>query len=293
MPLLEALAAQILSVTGKPFAPLRSEDHGGGCINRTAVLTGRDGLRYFAKFNDAGRLPMFEAELEGLQELARTHAVRVPRPVCVGSADAQAFLVLEYLDLGRGTAAQDQLGQRLAALHRAARPQFGWHRDNTIGTTPQLNEWHGDWIEFYRERRLRPQLERAGGEAGNRLRWIGERLMENLAAFFTNYRPTASLLHGDLWSGNAAATRDGEPVVFDPAVYFGDREADIAMTELFGGFTGTFYDAYREAWPLDAGYSVRRGLYNLYHVVNHFNLFGGGYAVQAQDMIEELLSELR
>lgn len=186
------------------------------------------------------------------------------------------------------------LGHQLAALHRQPRPYFGWHRDNAIGSTPQLNGRHDDWIEFWRERRLGFQLDLAGrnGHCGS-LQRQGEQLRARLAGLFEGYRPTPALLHGDLWSGNAASIADGQPVIFDPAVYYGDREADLAMTELFGGFPERFYAAYREALPLEAGYASRRTLYNLYHALNHLNLFGSGYRAQAEGMIAQLLAELR
>jgi fructosamine-3-kinase len=133
----------------------------------------------------------------------------------------------------------------------------------------------------------------AANDAGARLVARGERLLEALPALLERHRPPASLLHGDLWSGNYAYTRDGEPAIFDPATYYGDRETDLAMTELFGGFPREFYAAYQSAWPLDAGYATRKRLYNLYHVLNHFNLFGGGYLAQAQGLIDGLLSEVR
>jgi fructosamine-3-kinase len=234
---------------------------------------------------------MFEAEAAGLAELARADALRVPVPVCSGQAGDDAFLVLEYLELGGDMArAAEQLGHGLAALHRASAARFGWHRANTIGATPQLNDWCIDWIEFWRERRLRVQLELAAARGARQLSQLGERLLEVLPEFFHDYRPAVSLLHGDLWSGNAAATVDGTPVLFDPAVYFGDRETDVAMTELFGGFPPRFHAAYRASWPVDPGYRVRKSLYNLYHVINHFNLFGGGYLDQAERMVQRLLS---
>ncbi|HKU69691.1 MAG TPA: fructosamine kinase family protein, partial [Burkholderiales bacterium] len=150
------------------------------------------------------------------------------------------------------------------------------------------------WIAFWREHRLGHQLKLAETlaktEGNARLLDKGARLMEKLPAFFAGYRPVPSLLHGDLWAGNAAMMANGEAVIYDPAVYFGDREADVAMTELFGGFTSSFYSAYRSAFPLDGGYSTRRTLYNLYHVLNHWNLFGGGYGTQAGRMIDELLA---
>lgn len=292
MSLIAALAQAIEAATGTPFTPRTSRALGGGCINRTEVL--EDGhRRFFVKIHQADRLPMFEAEAAGLSELARAGAVRVPQPVTNGMAAGYAFLVLEYLDLRGGSArAGRSLGEALACLHGVTRPAFGWDRDNTIGATPQPNGWMTDWVAFWQKRRLGFQLALAR-ENGLPARALskGERLMECLPAFFTDYRPLPSLLHGDLWGGNWGADERGEAVIFDPAVYYGDREADLAMTELFGGFPGDFYAAYRAAWPLDPGYATRKVLYNLYHVLNHFNLFGGGYGSQAERMTERLLAE--
>lgn len=287
------IGLEIAAATGRPFAPARGDEAGGGCINRTFLLED-GGERYFVKLNDGERLPMFEAEAEGLKEIAATKIVRVPIPLCSGVAEGQAFLVLEYLPLQASDArAQETLGQQLARMHRVTAPTFGWRRDNTIGSTPQPNTPTADWIAFWRDQRLGFQLQLVADNGGRTLRGKGEQLLEQLPAFFADYRPVASLLHGDLWGGNAAATADGEPVIFDPAMYYGDRETDIAMTELFGGFSERFHAAYREAWPLDAGYRVRKNLYNLYHVLNHFNLFGGGYRTQAEHLVDDLLSEAR
>ena len=186
-----------------------------------------------------------------------------------------------------------KLGRHLARMHRVTGTQYGWHRDNTIGATPQINTETGDWIAFWRERRLGFQLKLAQSRGhGGRLIAGGERLLDALPSFFRGRSPLPSLLHGDLWSGNAGRTADGEPVIYDPAAYYGDREADLAMTELFGGFPRSFQDAYRSEFPLDPGYETRKQLYNLYHVLNHLNLFGGGYGVQAERMIGQLLAQL-
>jgi fructosamine-3-kinase len=293
-PLWEDIAGHIGRASGEPFVPRRVEHAGGGCINRAVVLEGAN-RRYFVKLNERERAEMFAAEAEGLAELAAAGAVRVPAVVCHGSARGSAYLVLEHLALTGGDGAvQERLGRGLAQLHRVIRPQFGWSRDNAIGSTPQINTRSGDWVAFYGEHRLRFQLERAAHNGcDHELSRLGERLSAGLGGFFTAYRPLASLLHGDLWGGNQSALADGTPVIFDPAVYYGDREADIAMTELFGGFSRRFYAAYHEAWPLDAGYRVRKQLYKLYHVLNHLNLFGGGYGAQARAMMERLLAELR
>jgi len=290
--LIETIARHISRATGRPFRPEGRQNVAGGCINTSEVLHG-GGQRYFVKLNDAARLDMFAAEAEGLSEIARSRSVRVPEPVCWGAQADRAYLVLEYLDLGHdGRQADARLGQQLALMHRATQPRHGWVRDNTIGSTPQINTREDDWTTFYGEHRLRFQLELAGrnGYAG-RLTRRGELLLEKLPGFFAAYAPQPSLLHGDLWGGNWSALPDGRPVIFDPAVYYGDRETDLAMTELFGGFGQDFYSAYQAAWPLDPGYRARKDLYNLYHVLNHLILFGGGYGNQAERLIERLLAE--
>ena len=284
----------IREATGGDFHVRRQVAAGGGCINSAYRLEDEGGT-YFVKLNRKELCPMFEAEAEGLREIAATQTVRVPSPVCCGVAGDQAYLVMESLNLRSGRGACDPLmGQRLAALHRITMPYFGWSRDNTIGSTPQPNSRHRNWIEFWAEMRLGFQLKLAASQGyGGNLQREGEKLRERLPFFFAEHHPKPSLLHGDLWSGNYASGETGEPVIFDPACYYGDREADIAMTELFGGFGEGFYVAYAEAYPLDAGYATRKVLYNLYHILNHLNLFGGGYLTQAESMIARLLAETR
>lgn len=266
---------------------------GGGSISRTLLVTSGK-RRCFVKLNDASLLGMFAAEADGLQALAACPALRVPRVVGHGSAGTQAYLVLEHLRLHGLREAKEvaAAGRSLAELHRISGRQFGWQRDNFIGSTPQVNTGHADWPAFFAERRLRPQLDlaRTRGHHG-RLIADGERLAETLGVLFVDHRPPASLLHGDLWSGNAAIDESGTLALFDPAVHFGDRECDLAMSELFGGFPQRFYAAYREAWPLPGGYRQRRTLYQLYHILNHLNLFGGGYRQQAEAMLAALLAE--
>jgi fructosamine-3-kinase len=238
---------------------------------------------------------MFEAEADGLGELANANGVRVPRVLCFGVADECAFLALEWIDLaGPVAAASKRLGEQLAHQHRATAAQFGWHRDNTIGSTPQINTRSASWLEFFREQRLRYQLDLAArnGYRG-RLQEQGAQLLERLAEFFADDQPQPSLLHGDLWGGNFGVDQSGTPVIFDPAVYYGDREADLAMTRLFGGFGTSFYSAYEAAWPLPPGARERTALYNLYHVLNHLNLFGDGYRAQAEAMLAGLLASRR
>lgn len=286
------IAAHIARSTGSPFTLERCGDVGGGCISEAVLLEGGQ-QRYFVKLNRGALLPMFEAEAEALRVMHRTSTLRVPRPICSGAHGARAYLVLEYIEMGRRAPhTMAALGSGLAAMHRTTAAQFGWHRDNTIGSTPQINTRSRDWVAFWRKHRLGYQLKlAANNRAPARMVAAGERLLAGLDAFFTDYAPVPGLLHGDLWSGNACADTSGAPVVFDPAVYFGDREADLAMTELFGGFDRSFYAAYAATWALDPGYRVRRDLYNLYHVLNHFNLFGGGYAAQARTLIDGLLAQ--
>jgi len=267
----------------------------GGSINSAYRVNTEEGVPYFVKLNTLSELSMFEAESDGLDELVAANAIRVPLAVTTGSGAGHSWLVSEYIKLGSGEAtSQRLLGLQMAALHRNSDSSFGWYRDNTIGSTPQYNTQSQHWIEFYRERRLKFQLDLAArnGFTGS-LQMKGERLLADLGRFFTGYSPQPSLLHGDLWGGNCAFDESGAPVIFDPAVYYGDREADIAMTELFSGFSSRFYEAYNDLWPLDDGYKVRKTLYNLYHILNHANIFGGGYASQAEIMIDRLLSEIR
>jgi protein-ribulosamine 3-kinase len=228
----------------------------------------------FLKDGAPERADAFAAEADGLEAL-RAH-VRVPRVLDRGVKDGKAFILLEQLDLKRG-GDYAQLGRMLAVLHRQTGPRFGWHRDNYIGLSPQQNGWCDDWTQFWRERRIRPQAERAGVEVR----------LDRIQQLLENHRVQPSLLHGDLWSGNAGFTKDG-PVIFDPAAYYGDREADLAMTELFGGFPSEFYDAYNEVLPLAPGYEKRKHLYNLYHLLNHLNLFGGGYLGQVKTTLRLL-----
>ncbi|MCK9379927.1 MAG: fructosamine kinase family protein [Sulfuritalea sp.] len=289
-----SIAAAIAERTGIPFNSCSAAPVGGGSIHHAWHIA--DGVRhYFVKTNELAAAAMFAAEAQGLQALATAGAVPTPTFVTLGRTDTQAFLVLDYLDL----ATLDQtggarLGAAMAELHRVTGDSFGWAEDNFIGATPQHNTPHPSWPHFFGERRLRPQLQLALQNGMDKtLVAKGYAIIERVGGLFIDYQPAASLLHGDLWSGNAAQCGDDTAVIFDPACYYGDRETDVAMAELFGGFPTSFYAAYRAAWPLDSGYETRKPLYNLYHILNHFNLFGSAYLGQAQRMIERLLAELR
>jgi len=265
--------------THKKFTIERRISVGGGSINTTYRIEGA-GQCYFVKTNTDERLDMFAAEANGLMALAGTKAVRVPKPVCRGMANTHAYLVMEFIAFGNGSNPH-ALGKQLAAMHRHTQPKFGWYCDNTIGSTPQINTLSDNWASFFREHRFGFQLKLAALNGyGGSLQRKGDRLMSDLGLFFEDYSPQPSLLHGDLWGGNHAVDMEGHPVIYDPAVYYGDREADIAMTELFGGFGSAFYAAYHEAWPLDGGYAVRKTLYNLYHILNHAGRVHDGPVVE-------------
>jgi protein-ribulosamine 3-kinase len=289
---IDAIARALAARLGTPVRETSAGRVHGGSINECHRLqTGCGPL--FVKLADARLRPMLEAEAEGLRELAAA-AVRVPQVLAVGEAAESAYLALEWIDFVPGSrSTESRFGEQLANQHRLSAERFGWHRDNTIGSTPQQNAWSDDWVAFFRERRLRFQLELARRRApGPHLEARGAELLERVGEFFATYRPIPSLLHGDLWGGNFAADEHGSPVIFDPAVYYGDRETDLAMTQLFGGFGAGFHAAYEAAWSLDSGARVRVDLYNLYHVLNHLNLFGGGYARKAETMIDRLLAEV-
>jgi len=291
MDLWQHLSTHISQHNGQDFHIEKHNSLSGGCINAAyKVSNGR--TDYFVKLNSIKHSRMFETEALALQELYELAAVRVPRPICNGQFKSQAYLVLEYLPLaGRPNASL--LGQQLAATHRISAPYFGWHTDNVIGATSQYNQQNTSWIGFWRSQRLIPQLQLAEQKGYARvLSPITDKLLNNFDTLFEHYTPTPSLLHGDLWGGNAAALADGTPVMFDPALYYGDRETDIAMTHLFGGFERDFYAAYNEAWPLDDGFEVRKKLYNLYHILNHLNLFGPSYQAQAVSLCEQILAEI-
>ena len=192
--------------------------------------------------------------------------------------------------IGRGNPQSwENMGKQLAEMHRVgSNDRFGWERNNTIGSTPQINTWMPQWSDFFAQQRIAYQLElaqRRGGNFPNK-----EEVVEAVRRSLANCQPQPALVHGDLWSGNAAVMVTGEPVILDPATYYGDREVDIAMTELFGGFPAAFYRGYEATFPLESGYKERKTVYNLYHILNHFNLFGGGYSAQANQMIRQILT---
>jgi fructosamine-3-kinase len=282
-----AIASHLSEVTGVSLGTIAQRSVGGGCINQAYCLTVGE-QPFFVKLNRAETVSMFEAEAIGLKQLWDSHTIRVPKPLCWGICDRSAYLVLEWIDLGSGSrSASFQMGQQLATLHRVTSAQgFGWDQNNTIGSTPQINTWSSTWLSFFGQHRLSYQFKLARRNGGSFPQQ--DQLLDTLPQLL-DHNPQPALVHGDLWGGNASFTRSGEPLIFDPATYFGDREVDIAMTELFGGFPSDFYQGYNAAFPLDDGYPRRKILYNLYHILNHFNLFGGSYESQANRMIQQIL----
>ena len=272
--------------TGILAKPSEATAVGGGSISHAYRVPSSKGP-LFVKLNNAAGVAMFEAEADGLEALRAGGALAVPAVYSAGSVAETAYLFLQWLDLGaKSAAAERSLGRGLARQHRISSEQFGWRRYNTIGSTRQANDPDDDWIAFLRTRRLGSQLTLAAASGLPRAEQkAGAALLGGLERFFDGEPPVPSLLHGDLWSGNWGSTTSDVPYVFDPAVYFGDREADLAMTRLFGGFTRAFYNAYMAEWPLRSGWETRVDLYNLYHLLNHFNLFGNHYLPQVSRVL--------
>ena len=276
---LATIEAVIRSAVGNAFTLEDARPVSGGCIHQTMTVEG-DGQRYFVKLNEASAADMFAAEADGLSAIAATGTFRAPTVITSGIGGDHAYLILEHLDLRPLQSAQDgeRFAEALAAMHAVEGERFGWHRDNFIGSTPQHNAESDNWARFFALQRIAPQLAlaRSKGNDGE-LQRLGQRLIDRIPALYLDYCPHPSLLHGDLWHGNAAMTVDGHPAVFDPAIHHGDRESDLAMSELFGGFPTSFYAVYRHSLQLRQEYETRKHLYTLYHLINHLNMFGRGY----------------
>jgi len=286
----------ISAATQSHFSLSLTSQYAGGDSNQAWKLNGytdtgskHSELQYFVKLNAADKVKMFVAESAGLAAMHATQTIRVPHTITHGVTEQHSFLVLEYCNLvSHGDSSL--LGSQLAAMHLCHAAQFGGSLNNTIGVTPQHNNWTSDWVSFWREQRISFQLDLAAqnGYLGD-LQKLGKQVLDALPDLLADHHPQPSLLHGDLWGGNHGFLADGTPVIFDPATYYGDREADIAMTELFGGFAPEFYAAYQQAYPLDSGYSKRKNLYNLYHILNHCNMVSSSYVSQAERIMRNLL----
>lgn len=262
---------------------------GGGCIADSRIITTQSGKKYFLKQGFSNG--MFHNEANGLKELARANAIRVPHVIRV----SDDFLLLENIEqAAKKHDFYEEFGKQFANLHRFSSEKFGFFEDNFIGSTPQKNRPTGDeatnWPLFYWNKRLMYQLKLAeeNGYADKKMRSLFSSLENKYDSILQGSEEAPALLHGDLWAGNYMSDEMGNPVLIDPAVYYGHREADLAMTKLFGGFSAVFYEAYNQTWPLKDGAERREPLYLLYHVLNHLNLFGSSYYSQAIRLIEKL-----
>ncbi len=272
----------------------------GGSIHQAWSVTTACNSSFFIKTNQASKLPMFEAEAAGLQYLSNALSPANPLsvPDCFGTScnETYAWIIMAFVPLAAANS-EAALGRGLALLHlqsqQPASPCFGLAEDNFIGDTPQPNQQSDNWLNFFSQQRLTFQLQLAKehGFYGH-LADEARQLLKILPQLLQGHDPKPSLLHGDLWSGNKGYNLRGDPVIFDPAIYYGDRECDLAMTELFGGFSPEFYQAYDDIYPITEGYQQRKQLYNLYHILNHANLFGGHYIQQSKSMMQQLLQRV-
>ena len=262
---------------------------GGGDISKAVQAHLADHRDVLIKWNCSPLSGLFTAERHGLELLRSSKTLRVPRVLahCEAAGDCPGYIVLEWLERGPAdSTVAAALGRGLAVMHRVTADSYGLDTDNFIGANPQPNHQSTDWLAFFREQRLGFQMglaQRNGYLHSARVSRL-EKLMARLNEWLPD-QPRASLLHGDLWGGNWLTSSSGEPVLIDPAVYYGHREAELAFTELFGGFSSAFYRAYNQTWPLESGYEERRDLYNLYHLLNHLNLFGEGYGGRVDSIL--------
>ena len=273
-----SLDEMIRTIFGNNRTIARRYPVSGGDINEAYCLTLDDGTPVFMKSNSPECLPNFQAEAEGLEAIRSTGAIGVPKVLGLGRESSFSFLLLEYISGGRQVDNYwDLFAAELAAMHHAgAHAYFGFPHDNWIGAREQKNTKHEAWISFFRDCRLKPQLDAANRYFSSEDRKKAQWLLEHLDRYLIE-PAQPSLVHGDLWSGNLITGDDGKGWLIDPAVYYGHPEVDIAMTELFGGFSRRFYECYNEAGNMEPGYADRRDLYNLYQLLNHLNMFGSGY----------------
>jgi protein-ribulosamine 3-kinase len=278
----------LTEISGKPVLIASFEYVSGGCINAAGKIETSQGP-YFLKWNHASKYPgMFEAEKKGLEILRNTKSIHVPAPLITGETGENAFIVLEWVQTGtqRPSLFQD-FGVSIATMHKHSDALFGLEHNNYIGSLPQSNRQHASWIDFFIEERTEPQFKRAvdSGEIPISLHSRIEKLYSRLYEIFPLEKP--ALLHGDLWSGNFIADKDGDVCILDPAVYYGHREMELAFTQLFGGYSPSFYEAYHAFFPLDPGFEQRVPIYNLYPLLVHVNLFGGGYVSSVKNILKD------
>ncbi|MCH2182264.1 MAG: fructosamine kinase family protein [Mariniblastus sp.] len=289
--LLASVQQTVEQHSGRPVRLANPRPVGGGCINQAIILETDAGESLFLKWNDQAPDQLFETEMAGLEAIRGTGALRVPRVMGQGVSTAgTAFLVLEAIQTAAPAGDFEQrLGRQLAQMHRSGRGEaFGFSQSNFLGRTGQPNAWNENWVEFWQVHRLGYQFELAcqNGYGDARFSKSAERMLGRLAELL-GHDVQPSLIHGDLWSGNYLSDLQGNPVLVDPAVYYGDREAEFGMTTLFGGLGHSFYQAYQEAWPLPAGSETRIEIYRLYHLLNHLNLFGTSYLAECCQIMQK------
>ena len=292
IPIYDSLGTAVADCFGADVRIARRDYVGGGDINDACCLNLSNGERVFLKSNTASNYAFFEAEAAGLEAIAETPTIGTPRLLALGldRRKGVSFLMMELVSGRKNADFWEDFGRSLANMHLADASafvpggKFGFHQDNFIGAGPQENTPAERWIDFFRQRRLEPQIRRAYHYFDSGLRQNISRVMDRLDALLLEPK-APSLLHGDLWSGNYLTGPDGRAWLIDPAAYVGHAEADLAMTELFGGFSPSFYSAYRQINALEPGYADRRDLYNLYHLLNHLNLFGPGYLPSVRRII--------
>lgn len=263
---------------------IRSIDRGD---SHAAFKISDGSKRFFVKISDEQSLDIFQAEQIGLNELAQCKLFMTPSPICCGTVENKSYFAMEYISMQPGDKnSWLSMGQFLARMHQNwCKNQYGSHRDNYIGKTSQPNPNLKNWSSFFSEYRIGHLLRQLTNKGINL--YSADKTIKLVANRLAEHHPKASLLHGDLWSGNVGFYRE-RPVIYDPAVYYGDRETDIAMSELFGGFPAAFYRGYNEVWPLDENYQERKSIYQLYHLLNHALLFGGHYIEASLSNIENL-----
>ena len=287
----EEISRLLEPVFGREVKVQSSASTSGGCINQTSVLRLTNDERVFLKYNSHPPANFFNVEARGLKLLAQTaKGPRIPKPLALQDCAKPTFLILEYIE--ESSPGQDfsvRFARSLAELHQTSHDSFGLDHDNYIGSTVQKNTQETNGIDFFRDQRLRPQQELARKALPPSTDKNLNKLCDRLENYLDISGEKPALLHGDLWSGNYFPDTDQIPCIFDPAVYFGLREADLAMTELFGRLPQKFYDAYHEAFPLNPGYEERKDLYNLYHLLNHLNLFGGSYLASVEQVVRRYI----
>ena len=288
----ETIQNHVEKSLGRTIVFSRIQPVSGGDIHSAFSVSVDNEKPLFIKINTEDAYPVFISEAESLAAISATRSILTPELICHGQTDQHSYLVMEYLSLSL-SGGEYVLGQQLATLHQVstqnAKQPFGFDNDNYIGLTPQKNLWSASWSDFWIEQRFTPQLQLAYQNGFHaQLEPLETALFHTSKQLLSNHFPAVSLVHGDLWSGNKAYQHQ-TPVIFDPACYYADREVDIAMTELFGGFPDKFYRGYNDVWPLERTYRQRKTLYNLYHMLNHLNLFGSGYLNSVEQMINKVI----